>query len=109
HEREQITQTGRYKLDRVKARLPKRSALLQLALSGWGDPTGACSEAPVSTQQVADEGLLQLVPEWVFAEYREPGGGVLRPEQWPARYHFRVMVRGRSVQLVQTDRSEDTR
>lgn len=101
--REAVIRGAAENLNRAKARLPKPRATIRLSLAGWGNPTGNCPDPQISSQTVANEGLLTLAPEWVFADYREEGGGVLRPEQWPGRYRFRVLVEGKQVQLEQTD------
>ena len=98
-----VTHTAEEKLKSVTPRRPKRRATIRLSLAGWGNPTGGCPDPQISSQTVAIDGLLELAPEWVFADYREDGGGMLRPEQWPGRYRYRVFVSGRQVQLTQTD------
>jgi hypothetical protein len=98
-----VTHTAEEKLKSVKPRQPKRRATIRLALAGWGNPTGSCPDPEISIQTVESDRLLELAPEWVFADYREEGGGVLRPEQWPGRYRYRVFVSGGQVQLTQTD------
>jgi hypothetical protein len=102
-DREAVTQTAAQKLAGVKARLPKPRATIRLSLAGWGNPTRKAPDRQIPDQTVADEGTLTLAPEWVFAHYREEGGGALRPEQWPGRYRYRVRVDGRHVELSQTD------
>jgi hypothetical protein len=91
------------KLNRVKARLPKTRATIRISLAGWGDPTGSCADPQITSQTVNNEGVLMLAPDWVFAHYREAGGRMLRPEQWPARYRYRVQVVGKRAQLNQIE------
>ena len=100
---EAVVGSAEEKLNRVKARLPKPRATIRISLADWGDPTGSCPDPQITSQTVDEEGLLTLAPDWVFADYREEGGRVLRPEQWPARYRYRVYVVGKRAYLHQIE------
>ena len=97
--RQGIVDTAVQKIAEANARLPKRIATVQLALSGQG--MGLRPEPELAIATVGNDELLKLVPSREL--FTQQSGADGQPEPIPRealhRYYFRVRIEGAELRL----------